>query len=193
MSGRLHPMRRFSRHLPRCLLVAVLTAIFLTACQARDSEETVAVSITGLDHLAEHLSVQDFWVDGHHAHQAGRGGRQVCCASLPRKWHPGLSVTVRWGVTNWRDHVYSMQERSVAVPQYDKVGRLWVHFLKDGSVKVFSANVGPGFYEPNVEYPGPQPLTDLPRKQPWTDYKSTKPAGMTEFPQVEDALKDQPK
>lgn len=182
---------RERRHFHRLLVVGLLCIFFLAACRARDSAtESIGVSMTGLDHLAAHLSVQDFWVDGHRAHQAGKGGSQVCCATLPLKWHPGLSVTVKWGVTNWRDHVYSMQERVVPVTQYVEVGRLWVHFLSDGSVKVVSSDIGPGFYEKNAEYPGPQPLSALPRKQPWKDF--VRPEGMKEFPQVEDAMKDQP-
>jgi Protein of unknown function (DUF3304) len=171
--------------------VAVLSVCALTACVARDKAvEQVGVTMTGLDHLAEHLSVQDFWVDGHHAHQAGKGGRQVCCASLPAQWRPGLSVRIKWGVTNWRDHVFSMHERDVSITRYANVGRLWVHFLADGSIQVISSDIGPGFSEPNPEYLGPQPLSALPRKQPWTDYKASRPAGMKEFPQVDDAMKD---
>ena len=110
---------RERRHFHRLLVVGLLCMFFLAACRARDSAtESIGVSMTGLDHLAGHLSVQDFWVDGHLAHQAGKGGSQVCCATLPLKWHSGLSVTVKWGVTNWRDHVYSMQERVVPVTQY---------------------------------------------------------------------------
>ena len=177
------------RHFHRLLAVGLLCIFFLAACRARDSAtESIGVSMTGLDHLAGHLSVQDFWVDGHLAHQAGKGGSQVCCATLPLKWHSGLSVTVKWGVTNWRDHVYSMQERVVPVEKYDEIGTLYVHFLRDGSVRAVSSRYaawGEGGF-----YPGPSYDSVL-RKQPWNDYP--RPEGMKEFPQVEDAMKDQPK
>lgn len=165
-------------------LVALLLSVSLSACLAKsDSEETVGVSMTGLDHLAEHLSVQDFWVDGHHAHQAGKGGRQVCCASLPAKWRPGLTVKVRWGVTNWRDRVYSMHEKVVQVDRYETAGALRVHFLVDGSVRVLAVDD----YPEKPGYPGP-PYSTVLRKQPWKDYP--RPEGMKEFPQVENAMKD---
>ena len=32
--------------------------------RAEDAAEPVVVTITGLDHLAEHLSIQDFWEIG---------------------------------------------------------------------------------------------------------------------------------
>ena len=176
---------RVSRQFQRIVFVGLVYALFLVGCQAREaSGETIGVSMTGLDHLAEHLSVQNFWVDGHLAHQAGKGGSQVCCATLPLKWRPGLSVTVKWGVTSWRDHVFSMQERVVPVKQYGKVDALYVHFLRDGGVRAIVSNT----YPEAASYPGP-PYSSVPRKQPWKDY--VRPEGMKEFPQVEDAMKDQ--
>jgi hypothetical protein len=172
----------------RGLMLVALLAFALGACRADEQTSDVGVNITGLDHLAEHLSVQDFWVNGTNGHQAGKGGRQVCCAKLPAKWRPGLTVKVAWGVTNWRDHVYSMHERIVTVDKYDELGTLYIHFLRDGSVRAVTsmyAAWGKGGY-----YPGPDYST-VPRKQPWTDYKSTRPEGMREFPLVEDAMKGQ--
>ena len=172
----------------RALLLMTLLAFTLSGCKADEVPNTVGVTISGLDHLAEHLSVQDFWVNGVTGHQAGKGGSQVCCAKLPASWRPGLAVKVAWGVTNWRDHVYSMHERAVTVDKYDELGTLYIHFLHDGSVRAVSsvyAAWGQGGY-----YPGPAYSTVL-RKQPWTDYKASRPESMSEFPQVEDAMKDQ--
>jgi Protein of unknown function (DUF3304) len=178
-------------HACRALLSAMICLTLLSSCFAREPvEDRVGVPMSGLDHLAEHLSIQNFWVDGHHAHQAGKGGRQVCCASLPSKWHPGLQVRVKWGVTNWRDHVFSVHERDVAVDKYDELGTLYIHFLPDGSVRAVTsmyAAWGQGGY-----YPGPSYDTVL-RKQPWRDYQATRPEGMKEFPEVKDAMKDQRK
>lgn len=85
--------------------IQILTsAIFfgcLVACQAVSSESKLTgVGMTGIDHLAEHLSVQDYQVDGHSGFQAGKGGRVACCAKVPLNWHPGLTVRVTWNVTN---------------------------------------------------------------------------------------------
>lgn len=173
----------------RHLLAAVL-AMALAACQAKPTEETVGVGLTGLDHLAEHLSIQDFSVNGTHGHQAGRGGSTVCCVRLPAAWRPGLTVRVSWAVTNWKRRVYTEFERDVALEMCSgPTGRLWVHFLGDGSVRAVSCDVGPGLWHPNPEYPGPQPLADvLSRKQPWEDYAVA--PDEPEFTQVGDAMED---
>lgn len=168
------------------LICAALTFLLpLSACDAKPSDEGIGTTITGLDHLAEHLSIQNFWVNGTSGHQAGRGGREVCCVSLPRKWHPGLTVKVRWAVTNWKRKVFSMHERVVPVDRYEEVGQLFIHFLSDGSVRAVSsmyAAWGTGGF-----YPGPSYATVL-RKQPWEDYdiKPDEPL----FSEVEDATKE---
>jgi hypothetical protein len=123
----------------------------------------VGAGMSGIDHLPDHLSVQQFSVDGHGGFQAGKGGSMVDGISLPRQWRPGLSVRVNWNVTNWRDCWGDRYERVVPVERYDQVGTLWVHFLADGSVRVVSANAGP--YA--SDYPGPHDA--IPNKEPWTN------------------------
>ena len=77
-------------------LICLVFLYFLTACQAVSSESKLTgVGMTGIDHLAEHLSVQDYQVDGHSGFQAGKGGRVACCAKVPLNWRPGLTVRVR--------------------------------------------------------------------------------------------------
>ncbi len=155
---------RFARFLAYLLLL-----LPLAACEAKDpEEETIPTSLTGIDHLPDHLSVQDFSVNGTGGFQAGGGGSVTCCVSLPRKWHPGLTTVVRWHVTNWRDCKGENHERRVPVEPYDEVGHLWTHFLADGSVRVVSSDIGPGIYGPNVDYPGPHDL--IPLKSPWKVY-----------------------
>ncbi len=47
----------------------------LTGCQMPPkSSSTMSVGMTGIDHLADHLSVQDYWVNGQPGFQAGKGG-----------------------------------------------------------------------------------------------------------------------
>jgi hypothetical protein len=111
--------------------------LLLAGCDAGEArQDTIPAPLTGIDHLADHLSIQDFWVNGTSGHQAGGGGRVVCCVKLPRKWHSGLTVVVGWGVTNWRDCTWESHERRVPVERYDEVGSLYVHFLSDGRVRV---------------------------------------------------------
>jgi Protein of unknown function (DUF3304) len=186
-----HPTRPARRALWALWLSACLCmGLTLQACRAQDKTESIPVTITGLDHLAEHLSIQDFWVNGTGGHQAGKGGSQVCCVSLPDKWQPSLQVKVRWGVTNWKRRVYTMYEKTVSLESCKDAypGRLWVHFLADGKVRAISCDVGPSFYAQNAEYPGPQPLSQLPQKRPWTDYK--RKAEEPEFAEVANAMED---
>jgi hypothetical protein len=149
---------------PLTWLAVPLLALAMAACAADASKDGIGVGITGLDHLDDHLSVQNFWVNGYNAAQAGKGGRTVCCAILPRKWQSGMKVHVEWNVTNWRDRSSQTFERDVPVEPYDEVGQLWVHFLKDGRVRVVSSNYGPEA----KDYPGPH--DPIPQKHPWAVY-----------------------
>ncbi|EHK64467.1 hypothetical protein KYC_20794 [Achromobacter arsenitoxydans SY8] len=140
----------------------------LTACDSGSAkEDMVPVSLTGIDHLADHLSVQDFGVNGTGGFQAGKGGRIVCCVSLPRKWRPDLSVVVRWHITNWQGCDWESYERRVPVDRYDKVGSLYIHFMADGSVRAVSSNINPAYANP--DYPGPHDR--IPQKKPWAVYE----------------------
>ena len=166
-----------------CVLLAAQTG----CARGQDADDPLGVTITGLDHLAEHLSIQDFWVNGTGGHQAGKGGRQVCCVSIPGRWRPGLTVQVRWAVTNWKRRVYGYYERSVELEPYDdEVGQLWVHFLGDGSVRavvsMYAAWGRDGYY------PGPSYDTVLTNKQPWRDYQGAPDEPL--FPEVADPMKD---
>ena len=99
-------MNRVSRSLILCLVLGPLTA-----CNAKD--ETIGVTMTGIDHLAEHLSIQNFWVNGAAGQQAGQGGSTVCCATIPVASGRQDTVKVRWAVTNWKRRVYGYYEREV--------------------------------------------------------------------------------
>lgn len=142
-------------------MALLILAGVLAACQSTPPMR--GVGMTGIDQLADHLSVQDFQVDGHSGFQAGKGGRVACCAIVPETWHPGLKVHVTWNVTNWRDRTSSELEADVLVDRYDEIGRMYVHFLPDGHVQVLLSN----YYPEGQYYPGPQ---NIPQKFPWDRY-----------------------
>lgn len=144
--------------------VATFPVLLAASLVAGCEERTAGVAITGIDHLPEHLSVQDFYVDGYSAFQAGTGGSTVCCAVLPKRWRPDLTVEIRWNVTNWRDCEGNDYVRRVPVERYDQVGALYVHFLADGNVRVVSSNCWPEA----SRYPGPH--DPVPSKRPWNIY-----------------------
>ena len=149
------------------LTMTLLVLLGLAGCDAVQTKEAIVpTSLSGIDHLPDHLSVQNFWVNGASGHQAGTGARIVCCAKLPRKWRPDLTVLVSWNVTNWRDCGWEHRERRVPVDRYEQVGRLFIHFLSDGSVRAVSSNVSPGLG--HAEYLGPRDA--IPHKKPWHTY-----------------------
>jgi hypothetical protein len=115
--------------------------------------------MTGIDHLADHLSIQDYQVDGHSGFQAGKGGSLVCCAKVPTTWQKDLKVHLTWNMTNWRDRTSQEPEQDVEVEPYDEPGTMHVHFLADGRVCVLLSNHVPWA----KDYPGPR---GIPQKRP---------------------------
>ena len=120
-----------------------LMAVFSSAANA---------SMSGIDHLADNLSVTDFWVNGTGGFQAGQGGRSAPSPALPEKWHSGLTAHVVWDVRDWEHDKGSTHEADVPVDTYtEDGGHVWVHFLANGTVRVVVSDIGPR--SPN--YPGP--------------------------------------
>lgn len=142
----------------------------LAACSAigRSEDTTTGVGLTGIDHLEDHLSVQDFSVNGYGGFNAGKGGSLVCCVVVPNKWRPGLKAHVVWSVTNWRENTWKEFQADVFLDRYDRVGTMFVHFLKDGSVRITLSNYAPG----SPVYEGPR--DPIPRKEPWDVYPMPK-------------------
>ena len=120
-----------------------LMAVFSSAANA---------SMSGIDHLADNLSVTDFWVNGTGGFQAGQGGGSTPSPALPEKWHSGLTAHVVWDVRDWEHDKGSTHEADVPVDPYtEDGGHVWVHFLANGTVRVVVSDIGPR--SPN--YPGP--------------------------------------
>jgi hypothetical protein len=156
------------KHIRRTWLarLGLLLTVALTACQSPGKEATFGGDLTGIDHLANYLSVSDFSVNGAWGAQAGNGGSTTCCVVLPEKWHPGLTVHVKWNVSNWKDHAGSgSYEADVPVDRYTKPEHVWVHFLSDGTVRVVVSD----YYPRSPDYPGPH--DPIPQKHPWDDYQ----------------------
>jgi len=149
---------------PIALWTCVLTmcCVVLAGCQKPPPENRMeGVTMVGIDHLPDHLSVQDYTLNGADGFQAGDGARVVCCATLPLHWYPGLTARVTWSVDNWRDCTGEVHETSAPVTRYDHLGRVYVHFLADGSVRIVSTDLG--ILDPR--YPGTHDA--IPQKEPW--------------------------
>jgi hypothetical protein len=147
--------------------LGIVLLIALTAGRAFGREETFGYSMGGVDHLADNLSVTDFWVNGVAGQQAGTGNAGMPAPSLPVKWHPGLTVHVVWDVRDWEHDKGSTHVATVAVDRYpEDGGNLWVHFLANGTVRVVVSELGPRA----ANYPGPH--DPIPTKAPWDMYPS---------------------
>lgn len=119
----------------------------------------------GVDHLADNLSVTDFWVNGAAGFQASDGNAGAPSPVLPEKWHPGLTVHVVWDVRDWEHDKGTTHEADVPVDPYtEDGGDVLVHFLANGTVRVVVSDLGPRA----ANYPGPH--DPIPRKRPWDTY-----------------------
>ena len=107
------------------------------------------------------------------------GGKQNCCASLPVKWHPGLTVVVEWekdpdpyASANWpplgtdgyraayKLHAakYTRHRAVVPVAPYERLGAIDVHFLPCNQVAVSAVAMLPG--QPGYPFNFPQKMQE---------------------------------
>ena len=80
----------------RGLLVMVVGALSLQGC-ADSIPDRLGAPIEGYSHTS--AAINRFSVNkngGPNIGPYGGGGKQNCCATLPVKWHPGLTVVVEW-------------------------------------------------------------------------------------------------
>jgi hypothetical protein len=145
-------------HLRRLFCACILSAPLLAAC----AKSTLPVSIHGVNYSAEPFSfvLQDpadptNKGDGELVDSYAAGGT-TCCYVLPKKWQPGMKVSIlsmHW-LGKSADH--SMHDvarvHSVEIPRYadGKPGELWVLRAEDGTVDIVSSDFQPD----HPEWPG---------------------------------------
>lgn len=124
---------------------------FLVAC---DASNNASLELSGLNYT--NVGIAEFAVNdygGHGIQPNGGGGKFVCCVTIPRKWHVGMKVTVRWA----DDALIPgpSKERVVDVPEYTEkdMGAFAVHFYPDDIVKVLVTSKMEG----HRDYPFPRP------------------------------------
>lgn len=162
-------------------LVLLGLCFSLTACL---EEEKVSLSYLGVNHTDK--SIVSVAVNGEggvlNVPKFGGGGGTVCCVSLPRKWHPGLTVKVDWqedghwqldknGNPVLRDGVKVLveepwQSQTVEVPEYSEhdLSHLDIHFLPGGKVQVKVSFLYPEHPDYRPLYPIQKPTNSS--KQP---------------------------
>jgi len=164
----------------RLLLVMVFSGITLQGC-AESKPERLGAPIEGYSHTS--AAINRFSVNGNggpNISPYGGGGKQNCCAPLPVKWHPGLTVVVEWEKDpdphaygrwpepmfsdGWRKRMdehetrYTRHRAVVAVAPYERLGVVNVHFLPCNQVAVTAGNMLPR--NPRYPYRFPQKMQE---------------------------------
>ncbi len=132
---------RFANRCVMALLAMVLCCLG-TGC----GEPTKLFALVGYNHT-EHgigsyiVTTSDgAWLEAGYLDTGQGGGGMMGTVSLPRKWKPGITVTITMStVKNGQD---IRVEKVVPVPRYDADANYFVvHFLHDGRYKVLVTGV----------------------------------------------------
>ena len=150
----------------RLLFLVCVSGLALQGC-AEPKPKMLGAPIEGYSHTS--AAINWFTVNGGggpNISPYGGGGKQNCCAALPLKWRPGLTVVVEWekdpdphAYGGWSEPLFSdgwskrMEEhethytrhRVVApVARYERLGVVDVHFLPCNQVAVSAVAELPG-------------------------------------------------
>ena len=154
-----------SRVLIRVLWLTLISGLALQGCTP-PKPVRLGTPIEGYSHTS--AAINWFSVNGGggpNISPYSGGGKQNCCASLPVKWHPGLTVVVEWekdpdpyASANWpplgtdgyraayKLHAakYTRHRAVVPVAPYERLGAIDVHFLPCNQVAVSAVAMLPG-------------------------------------------------
>lgn len=72
----------------------------------------------------------------------GAGNASICCALIPRVWHPGIKVKVRWNMPIGVQDV--IKEKVVEIEKYDRLGDIYMNFFPNDEVRVVVSRNAPG-------------------------------------------------
>ena len=163
----------------RLPLLLLISGLSLQGC-ADSIPDRLGAPIEGYSHTS--AAINRFSVNGNGGHNIspyGGGAKQNCCATLPVKWHPGLTVVVEWekdpdphasahwpplGTDGYRTayklHAakYTRHRAVAAVAPYERLGVLNVHFLPCNQVAVSAVAALPG--QPGYPFNFPQKMQE---------------------------------
>ena len=169
------------------LFALLLGSLTITACTAQ-TPQRLGAPIEGYNHTS--AAINHFSVNGSggpNLSPNSGGGSQTCCASLPVKWQPGMTVVVEWekdpnpyAYSKWPEPMFSdawnrrMNESAkqytrhravVEVAPYETLGVVTVHFLPCNQIKVAAGTTRPRLAGHPYQYPlkmeEPSQCTDL--------------------------------
>jgi len=111
-------------------------------------ETHIPVNVLGFHHMGSDYLISHFSINkeiGDRVDRTGSSGT-VCCLMIPKKWHPGLTVEVRWevyqvikepdGITVAREKKEAIYRAQVPVEEYTDTGDIYIHFFSDGRARV---------------------------------------------------------
>ena len=164
----------------RLPLLLLISGLSLQGC-ADSIPDRLGAPIEGYSHTP--AAINRFSVNGNggpNISPYGGGAKQNCCATLPVKWHAGLTVVVEWekdpnpyDSVNWPDPPFSdawrkearkheaqyTRHRAVAaVTPYERLGVVNVHFLPCNQVAVTAGLMMPR--SPSYPYKFPQKMQE---------------------------------
>ncbi|WP_150428747.1 DUF3304 domain-containing protein [Dechloromonas sp. CZR5] len=161
----------------RCLIW--MGAMALAAC---DSNFTPPDNMAGSSLSAYNFSaegIQEYFVDGAWGGGVGigSGGGQVCCVSIPRKWHDKLQVTVEWRRSDCGRGVDSdgnskcvgeprrpqkSLKKTVPIEPYSDPDTVQVFFLPHDEIRVYVSDMAPWHsdHPSKLGDVGPHPFTE---------------------------------
>ncbi|MQA39595.1 DUF3304 domain-containing protein [Rugamonas aquatica] len=125
-------------------LVSLIACLSLGACAAREPvPERTTATATAQVGIVNHTGnfIYSATVDGSGGGRMSAWGAAVanmCCTSIPRVWHPGMKVLVRWNMPVGTTDV--IKEKIVEVEKYDKPGDIYMHFFPNDEIRVVVTN-----------------------------------------------------
>jgi hypothetical protein len=154
-------MRLFAISKRLWLIGTVVLCLLAAGCKPKEQTPSsqegneIGLTVMGLNYSGIPIGV--FFVNDQWAGNAQTyaGGRSIATSiGVPKIWHPGLKVTIKWQ----NDELYkkdhdAMVTTEVPIPKYEPFlgGSFYVAFLPGDQIKVFASPVSPG----HPDFPDP--------------------------------------
>lgn len=127
-------------------LIPLAIAIALTGCASRstraESKDSATARVGIVNHTGSYIYFASVDGAGGGAMSAwGAGNANICCASIPGAWYPGMKVTVRWNMPVGIKDV--IKEKVVEVEKYERPGDIYMNFFPNDEVRVVVSRNGP--------------------------------------------------
>lgn len=135
-------------------LLQLTGALMLSACVAQEvkQSESAPARVGIVNHTGNFIYSATVDGSGGGTMSAwGAGIANICCASIPRVWYPGMKVRIEWDMPEGRKHV--IKEKVVEVEKYDELGSIYIHIFPNDEVRVVVSRY-PGY---GSAHPIPRP------------------------------------